>query len=106
MRKEFDRDGFEEAPPWFAIWHCVKLSSPEKFDDVPYQVKKMATKDACKAFGLEKKKAKQSGGGFVMKFRKRRGDQSLFIPGSAISPHGIYYTFAIVTGKQIGRAHV
>lgn len=59
--------------------------------EVPYQVKKIAVKDAFHAFMNGCRKAKQTGKPFSMKFRKRKDSvQSCYIPKSAITEKGIY----------------
>ena len=62
---------------------------------VPYQVKKIAVKDYRKALSINKMKAKRLGKPFEMKFKsKKNPKQSCYIPKSAISSSGIYYTIA------------
>ena len=62
---------------------------------VPYQIKKISVKDYTKALSINKKKAKLLGIPFEMKFRsKKNPKQSCYIPKSAISSSGIYYTIA------------
>lgn len=82
-------------------WDKVYKDIAEKNKDldyiksVPYQVKKIAVKDYTKALSINKKIAKRSGKPFDMKFKsKKNPKQSCYIPKSAISSSGIYYTIA------------
>lgn len=62
---------------------------------VPYQIKKISVKDYREALSINKMKAKRLGKPFEMKFKsKKNPKQSCYIPKSAISPSGIYYTIA------------
>ncbi|MBD2503879.1 hypothetical protein H6G83_25285, partial [Anabaena azotica FACHB-119] len=85
---------------------------PDFCKSVPYQIKSIAIKDACKAVNNAKKKFKngesspvggfpsvgnwrtRKGGGISkVKFRSRKDPiQSCYIPKSAVSDKGIYYT--------------
>lgn len=62
---------------------------------VPYQIKKISVKDYREALSINKMKAKRLGKPFEMKFKsKKNPKQSCYIPKSAISSSGIYYTIA------------
>lgn len=62
---------------------------------VPYQIKKIAVKDYKSALSINKRIAKRLGKPFEMKFKsKKNPKQSCYIPKSAISSSGIYYTIA------------
>lgn len=62
---------------------------------VPYQIKKVAVRDYNKALFKNKVKAKRLGKPFEMKFKsKKNPKQSCYIPKTAISSSGIYYTIA------------
>ena len=83
------------------VWHKVyqDIAKQNKEHDyiksVPYQIKKIAVKDYRKALSINKIIAKQFGKPFKMKFKsKKNPKQSCFIPKSAISSSGIYYTIA------------
>lgn len=81
---------------WMAI---AKMLTHEHVEDyiksVPYQIKKIAVRDACQSFYNGTRKAKSGGGGFKMRFRSRKdAKQSVFIPKSAISQEGIYRTLS------------
>ena len=63
----------------------------ELLQDVPYQIKGDAVREAWQAFKNAKIKGKQTGEYQDLKFQSRRSPtHSLFIPSSAIHPNGIY----------------
>ena len=83
------------------VWHKVYQDIAEQnkehdyIKSVPYQIKKISVKDYRKALSINKIIAKQFGKPFEMKFKsKKNPKQSCFIPKSAISSSGIYYTIA------------
>lgn len=62
---------------------------------VPYQIKKIAVKDCYNAYRNGCRKAKQTGEGFELSFRTRKGPkQSCYIPKQALSDKGIYHTIS------------
>lgn len=62
---------------------------------VPYQIKKIAVKDCYKTFMNGCKKAKTERKPFTMSYRSRKNPkQSCYIPKSALTHNGIYYTIA------------
>ena len=70
----------------------IKSELPEWADSVPYQIKKIAVRDACFAVRDAKKKT-MKGELSSVKFRSRRDRvQSVFIPSTAIKPKGVYHT--------------
>ena len=81
-----------------ANWMDIKLwllkSLPEWCDDVPFQVKAIAVRDACQAVKNAKAKWKKEKQFSIVKFRSRKNpNQTLFIPKSAMNPtKGPYYT--------------
>ncbi len=78
---------------WKAIKGVLLGALPEFCKSVPYQIKSIAIKDACKAVSNAKKKYKDSGGISKMRFRSRKEPiQSCYIPKSAVSGKGIYHT--------------
>lgn len=92
---------FLKHPDTKAQWKSIKTdllhSMPEWSKEVPYQIKSVAIRDCCQAVSAAKKKFKQTGKFNEVKFRsKKRGDNNLFIPQSAVSENGVYYT---VLGK-------
>ncbi len=78
---------------WKAIKGEILGALPEFCKSVPYQIKSIAIKDACKAVSNAKKKYKEIGGISKMRFRSRKDSvQSCYIPKSAVSSKGVYYT--------------
>jgi putative transposase len=66
---------------------------PEWAKPVPYQIKKIAVKDACTAVREAKRGFAKDGKFRKCKFRSRKDRrQVLFIPKSAISKRGVYHT--------------
>ena len=74
------------------LWLLKSL--PEWCDDVPFQVKAIAVRDACQAVKNAKAKWKKEKQFSIVKFRSRKNpNQTLFIPKSAMNPtKGPYYT--------------
>ena len=88
-------------PDTKAQWKSIKTDlmqdMPEWSKEVPYQIKSVAIRDCCQAVSNAKKKFKQTGKFQEVKFRsKKRGDNNLFIPQTAVSENGVYHT---VLGK-------
>lgn len=80
-------------PHWTVVASAVLSSLPAWADETPYQVKKIAVKDACDALSAAKVRAKKSGLPFRMSYRsKKQPTQSCFIPKSAVSERGLYHT--------------
>lgn len=78
---------------WKAIKTDILNNLPYWCKPVPYQIKSIAIKDACKAVSNAKKRFKNGFGISKMKFRSRKDAvQSCYIPKSAVSDLGIYYT--------------
>ena len=77
---------------WMEVAKRILHSHDEGYvKEVPYQVKKIAVKDAFQAFMNGCRKAKQTGKPFSLKFRSRKDSvQSCYIPKSAITEKGIY----------------
>ena len=92
---------FLKQPDTKAQWKSIKTDlmhdMPEWSKEVPYQIKSVAIRDCCQAVSAAKKKFKQTGKFNEVKFRsKKRGDNNLFIPQTAVSENGVYHT---VLGK-------
>ncbi|NEO76210.1 MAG: transposase [Moorea sp. SIO4G3] len=86
------QDG-EVKANWKAIKTDILNSLPEWCKEVPYQIKSIAIKDACTSVREAKKKYKKSYKIQRVKFRSRKKPiQSCYIPKSAVSEAGIYYT--------------
>lgn len=78
---------------WIAIKTGIIKELPEWSYEVPYQIKSIAVKDACKAVSNSKMKFKKTGVFSKVKFRSRkRGDYNIFVPKSAVRPDGFYIT--------------
>lgn len=77
---------------WKGIKTEILNSLPEWSKEVPYQIKSIAIRDACIAVREAKKRTKQGNKSFA-KFRSKKDRvQSLYIPKSAITNKGIYYS--------------
>lgn len=88
---------FLKQPDTKAQWKSIKTdllhAMPDWLKEVPYQIKSVAIRDCCQAVSNAKKKFKQTGKFQEVKFRsKKRGDNNLFIPQSAVSENGVYHT--------------
>ena len=66
---------------------------PEWCNEVPYQIKSIAIRDACLAVKKCKMDTKKTGEFHQAKFRSRKAPvQSLYIPKTAVLTQGVYYT--------------
>jgi putative transposase len=88
-----------KQPGTKANWKKIKTdlidALPEWADPVPYQIKSIAIRDACKAVSAAKRKFKITGEFQEVHFRKRKNPvQSCFIPKDALSKKGVYHTLA------------
>ena len=111
-----------------AVWkHIASMVMPEvkalhpEWDSVPYQVKRTAVRDACRAmsnvktFNLELKADQAHGNRADEEFaqlgyrsRQNPTEQSCYIPDDAVTEHGVYHTIlgplrmaeAIPAGQQ------
>lgn len=78
---------------WLGIKTGIIQGLPFWSKEVPYQIKSIAVKDACKATSNAKLKYKQTGKPSNVKYRSRkRGDYTIFIPKSAMKNNGFYIT--------------
>jgi len=78
---------------WKAIKGEILAALPEFCKSVPYQIKSIAVKDACKAISNAKQKFKKTGEFQRVQFRSRKNStQSCYIPKSAVKPAGVYHT--------------
>ena len=80
-----------------AIWKSIKTQLikelPDWCKEVPYQIKSIAVRDACKAVSKAKMDFKKTGKVQECKFRSvKNPQQTMFIPKSAITPQGVYHT--------------
>ena len=90
-----------KQPDTEAKWKSIKTDlmhdMPEWSKEVPYQIKSVAIRDCCQSVSAAKRKFRQTGKFQEVKFRsKKRGDNNLFIPQTAVSENGVYHT---VLGK-------
>jgi putative transposase len=86
-----------KQPDTVASWKAIKTpilhDMPDWTKEVPYQIKSVAIRDACQAVSNAKKKFKQTGEFQEVNFRSRRQPrQTIYIPKSAITSKGVYYT--------------
>ena len=82
----------ETKANWKAIKGSILSDLPDWAQDVPYQIKSIAVRDACLAVRDAKKKTVNGQPSFV-KFRSRKDRvQSFYVPSSAIKNQGVYYT--------------
>ncbi|MEH1784846.1 MAG: transposase [Nostoc sp.] len=78
---------------WKALKTDILNNLPEWCKSIPYQIKSIAIKDACKSVSNAKKKSKNGGGISKCRFRSRKQPiQSCYIPKSAVREKGIFYT--------------
>ncbi|WP_198525331.1 RNA-guided endonuclease InsQ/TnpB family protein [Kamptonema formosum] len=83
----------ETQAKWMAVAPIVMGALPEWALSVPYQIKKIAVKDACTAVREAKRGFAKDGQFRKCKFRSRRDrQQTIFVPKTAISQRGIYHT--------------
>ena len=89
---EILRDGSVKAQ-WLSLKSDIINVVPDRLKPVPYQVKSIAVRDACRAVSAAKRKSKAQGGFNSVDFRSRKHPkQGCFIPSSAIKPQGMYHT--------------
>jgi putative transposase len=86
----------DKRPPWTQVATDIILPSlPEWAVNIPYQIKKMAIKEACDAYTNVKQKYRHTGKTSILHFKSRKSRiQTCYIPKSAVSDKGIYYTLA------------
>lgn len=78
-------------PAWNIVANGQQAAMPTWAADVPYTLKRMASKAACVAYSAGKLKAKQTGEPFKLHFRSRKDPvQSCFIPNDSITTKGVY----------------
>lgn len=83
----------ENKANWMQIKAGLMNQFPEWSNEVPYQIKSIAVRDACLAVTAAKKKYKLTGQINKVSFRSRkRGNFNLFIPKSALRENGFYHT--------------
>lgn len=78
---------------WKAIKTPILNDLPDWASETPYQVKSVAIRDVCIAVREAKNKCKETGEYQSVSFKsKRKPSDSIYIPKSAISERGAYYT--------------
>ena len=85
-----------KRPTWTDIATDTILPAlPEWAKEIPFQIKKMAVKEACDAFTAAKKKFLRGEGPSELSFKSRKSpQQTCYIPKSAVKSHGIYPTIS------------
>jgi putative transposase len=79
---------------WMEAFKIIREQFPSWANPIPFQVKKIATKDAFQALSNGIKKFKKTKQLSNLKFRSRKNPkQSCFIPKSAIADKGIYNSY-------------
>ena len=93
----FDKKDIE-VKGWMNMGTTVLSELTEDYiKAVPYQIKKIAVKDSYTLWRTNCKKTKQTGKPFKLRYKSRKNPiQSCYIPKSAVSENGIYYT---ISGK-------
>lgn len=83
-------------PSWMEIAkNVIQPQLPAWAREIPYQIKKIAVKEACEAFTAVKVKFKRTGELSKLSFKSRKSlVQTCYIPKSAVSSTGIYYTLS------------
>ena len=77
---------------WKGIKTPLVHALPEWANNVPYQVKSVAIRDACQAVSNAKRKCKKTKKSQFVRYRNRYRKQNIFIPKSAVSSKGVYHT--------------
>jgi putative transposase len=85
-------------PTWTEIATDTILPAlPEWAREIPYQIKKMAVKEACDNYSAAKQKYRRTGEVSELHYKSRKApQQTCYIPKSAVKPEGIYHT---ISGK-------
>jgi putative transposase len=85
-----------KRPKWTDIATKIILPSlPEWAKETPFQIKKMAVREACDAFTAAKKRYRRTGEFSELHSKKRKDrKQTCFIPKTAVTEIGIYHTLS------------
>jgi putative transposase len=85
-----------KRPAWTDIaTYSILPALPAWADEIPFQIKKMAVKEACDKYSAAKVKYKTTGQWSDLKYKSRKAlYQTCYIPKSAVKPAGIYYTLS------------
>lgn len=83
----------ETKAQWMAVAPIILGELPDWAKSVPYQIKKIAVKDACLAVKAAKKGFGKDGKIRKCRFRSRKDkQQTIYVPKSAIKDCGVYHT--------------
>ena len=96
LRDKYIKAHCKETITWMDIKKEYISSFPSWTQDVPYQIKAIAIKDACNSFWrmMQSRKKKRK----KIKFKsKKESKQSCYIPKSAVKDNGIYIR---ISGKR------
>jgi len=86
---ELERAGELKGYNWKGEFKGVREGAPDYFDNIPYQIKKMACADFSKAKSNAVRKYKKTGEASEIHFRSRKSPkQSCYIPADAIKDRG------------------
>jgi putative transposase len=85
-----------KRPVWTDIAKDIIFPAlPEWAREIPFQIKKMAVKEACDTFTGAKQKYRRTGALSELHFKSRKApQQTCYIPKSAVKPSGIYPTIS------------
>jgi len=92
---------------WMAIKKPLLDSMPEWTHSLPHQSKSQSINDACKAVKAAKKKFKLTGEFQEVRFRSKKSpNQNAYIPKTAVTDKGIYYTIfgKLLASEKIPKA--
>jgi putative transposase len=83
-------------PVWTDVATDIILPAlPEWASEIPFQIKKLAVKEACDAYSGTKLKYRRTGTHSELHYKSRKSPfQTCYIPKSAVKPQGIYYTYS------------
>ena len=86
----------ETRPVWTDVATDIILPElPEWAGEIPFQIKKLAVKEACAAYSGAKQKYRRKGTVSQLHYKSRKSPfQTCYIPKSAVKPQGIYYTYS------------
>jgi len=86
----------DNAPSWMEIAkNIIHPNLPEWSEEIPYQIKKIAVKEACETVRGAKQKFRRTGEVSKLHFKSRKSPvQTCYIPKSAVTAKGIYHTLS------------
>ncbi len=78
---------------WMEVKKYIFSLLPDWAKEIPYQIKSMAVKEACRAVKMAKKKFKQIGKFQFVKFRsKKKQKDTIYLPKTSVKEDGFYKT--------------